>query len=76
MTTINNPDRCVFCGHYLTIEEEYTGQRCVDPAHWQAAGQFAPRDFYRMARLMAGGRAELSSRPRMNRVKSSDQPYN
>ena len=63
MGTIKNPDRCVFCGYYLTIEEQYAGQRCIDPAHWQAAGRLAPRDFYAMALLVAGSGRELALRP-------------
>ena len=63
MTVHVTPTHCVFCGHYLTIDERYAGQRCVDPAHWQAAGQLAPRDFYAMARLVAGAGAEIARRP-------------
>ena len=54
---------CLICGHYLTTDEQYTGNRCVDPGHWLAAGLLAPRDFYLMARMVAGARAELARRP-------------
>ena len=57
MATTIAPTHCVFCGYYLTIDEKYAGQRCVDPAHWQAAGQLAQRDFYAMARPVAGNEA-------------------
>jgi len=63
MGTVKHPDHCVFCGYYLTIEEQYAGQRYVDPAHWQAAGRLAPCDFYAMARLVAGSGSELAQRP-------------
>ena len=62
MTTTINPNQCVYCGYYLTFDEKYAGQRCVDPAHWQAAGQLAPRDFYAMARLVAKAGAEIAQR--------------
>jgi len=63
---MNPPDRpscCTMCGYYLTTDEKYTGLRCVDPGHWQAAGLLRPRDFYAMARLVAGARTELARRP-------------
>jgi hypothetical protein len=63
MATRVNPNHCVFCGYYLTIDEKYAGQRCVDPAHWQASGRLAPRDFYALARLVAKARAEFPQRP-------------
>jgi|GEM_PF-2273588 len=63
MVTAKNPDTCALCGYYMTNDEKYPGQRCVDPSHWQAAGQLAPRDFYTMARLMAGAGVELTQRP-------------
>ena len=63
MGTVKNPAPCIFCGYYLTIDEQYAGQRCFDPAHWQATGRLAPRNFYAMARLVAGAGPELAQRP-------------
>jgi hypothetical protein len=63
MSTVQSLRRCMICGGYLTTDEEYIGYRCVDPGHWQAAGLLAPRDFYAMARLVAGARAELIGQP-------------
>jgi len=61
MTTNNHqPGRCTICGCYLTTVQDYAGDRCLDPAHWQAAG-LAPRDFYAMARIMATGQAQQST---------------
>jgi hypothetical protein len=67
MITVRQPRSCKICGYYLTTKAQYTGYRCVNPDHWQAAGLFAPRDFYSMARMAAGARAELARRP-INRV--------
>jgi len=36
------PDCCPICGYYLTMDVEFAGQRCVDPAHWQAAAYLRP----------------------------------
>lgn len=63
MITSHRPSCCLICGHYLTTDEQYTGNRCVDPGHWLAAGLLAPRDFYLMARMVAEERAELARRP-------------
>jgi hypothetical protein len=63
MNMPERPNRCSLCGYYLTADEKYAGMRCVDPGHWQAAGLLRPRDFYAMARLVAGARAELARRP-------------
>jgi len=41
---------------------EFTGQRCVDPAHWQAAGVLAPRDYYPMAKIVSAASVELNQR--------------
>lgn len=54
---------CLICGHYLTTQDQYAGNRCTDPGHWQAAGLLAPRDFYLMARMVAGLPAEIVRRP-------------
>jgi len=62
MTASYKPTYCMICGYYLTTDEQYTGNRCVDPGHWLAAGLLAPRDFYLMARMVAGARAELARR--------------
>ncbi len=64
MTRTQNPkpDQCTICGSYLTVVEEYAGTRCLDPAHWQAAGLLHPSDFYPMARIMAEATAEYNSR--------------
>jgi hypothetical protein len=53
---------CLICGYYLTTDEQYLGHRCLDPSHWQAAGLLSARDFYSMARMVAGSRAELTHR--------------
>ena len=62
MTTVCRPHRCIICGYYLTTDEKFVGCRCVNPEHWQAAGLLAPRDFYLMARMVAGARGELARR--------------
>jgi hypothetical protein len=62
MMMTHKPPCCAICGYYLTTDEQYLGHRCVDPEHWQAAGLFSPRDFYLMARLVAGAGAELAQR--------------
>ena len=59
---LSKPNNCTFCGYYLTTLDEYAGSRCVDPAHWQAAGMLAAHDFYPMARIAAGAHAELDQR--------------
>lgn len=61
-TKMNEPENCTFCGYYLTTLDKYAGSRCVDPAHWQAAGMLAAHDFYPMARIAAGANAELDQR--------------
>ena len=60
--TMEQPTRCPICGYYLTLELEFSGCRCIDPAHWQAAGVLKPRDYYPMARVAAGSGVELSRR--------------
>jgi hypothetical protein len=64
MSIINNhePKQCTICGYYLTTSAEYTGRRCLDPAHWQAAGLLASSDFYPMARIAAQAHAEFKVR--------------
>lgn len=66
MTTENNnidiPARCTICGYYLTTFEQYAGNRCVDPGHWQAAGALTPSDFYPMARIAAWANSERNQR--------------
>lgn len=59
LVEIPQPAICAICGNYLTIGEEFAGYRCLDPAHWQAAGLLTASDFYPMARLAA--RAHLES---------------
>jgi hypothetical protein len=71
MITVRQPRSCKICGYYLTTEAQYSGYRCVNPAHWQAAGLLAPRDFYLMARMAAGARAELARRPNKQAVLSA-----
>lgn len=56
------PKCCAICGYYLTTLEQYAGSRCVDPAHWQAAGLLASNDFYPMAQIAAGANTELHRR--------------
>jgi hypothetical protein len=68
---MSEPQHCMFCGYYLTTLEKYAGSRCVDPAHWQAAGMLAANDFYPMARIAAGAHAELDQRPN----NMAPQPY-
>jgi len=46
-----NPNTCVICGRYLTIDDMYDRCRCLDPAHWQASGEIAPSNFYKMAQI-------------------------
>jgi hypothetical protein len=64
MSKINShkPMQCAICGRYLTTIDKYTGNRCFDPSHWQAAGLLASSDFYPMARLAAQANAELNLR--------------
>lgn len=57
-TQNSKPDQCTICGSYLTVTEEYAGARCLDPAHWQAAGILNSTDFYPMARIMAEATAQ------------------
>ena len=54
------PGRCTICDYYLTTVEEFAGQRCLDPAHWQAAGVLASSDFYPMARIAARAHAVIN----------------
>lgn len=61
-TKINKPTCCAICGHYLTTNAKYAGQRCLDPGHWQAVGLLASTDFYSMARLTAQASVELNRR--------------
>jgi hypothetical protein len=41
----------------LTIEVQFSGESCTDPAHWQAAGLLSAHDYYPMA--IIAGRANL-----------------
>lgn len=75
MITAHRPICCLICGYYLATQEKYTGNRCVDPGHWQAAGLFAPGDFYLMAQMIAGVRAELARRPDESRDTVPSDPY-
>ncbi len=59
---VAKPDCCPICGYYLTIIEKYAGSRCLDPAHWQAAGLLSPTDFYPMACIAAQANAEQNRR--------------
>ncbi len=59
----HQPAQCAICGCYLTMGEEYVGNRCLDPAHWQAAGLLSSDDFYPMARLTARAHLEHNLRP-------------
>ena len=54
MGIADKPERCSICGCFLTTVAAYNGSRCLDPAHWQAAG-LNPSNFYAMARIMAIG---------------------
>jgi hypothetical protein len=56
------PGQCTLCGYYFTVLKEYAGHRCLDPAHWQAAGLLAPNDFFPMAQLMIYVGAESNRR--------------
>ena len=60
--TTNKPTYCAICGYYLTSNERYVGQRCLDPGHWQAAGKLASTDYYVMARLTALSHSEPDHR--------------
>jgi len=64
MTVINSqqPSCCHICGYYLTITAEFSGHRCLDPGHWQAAGLLRPRDFYPLAQIAAAAHAEFRLR--------------
>ncbi len=61
-TNTSKPNCCAICGNYLTTVEKYAGSRCVDPAHWQAAGVLTPGDFYPMARIASWAKAEFNQR--------------
>ena len=61
MTGSNIPKCCRICGRYLTTVEEFTGYRCLDPGHWQAAG-LSPSDFYAIARVAAIGEQDAAKR--------------
>jgi hypothetical protein len=60
MDIADKPERCSICGCFLTTVDAYNGSRCLDPAHWQAAG-LNPLNFYAMARIMAIGAAHNAS---------------
>lgn len=62
---IHDPQQCIICGYYLTTHPDYADRRCLDPAHWQAAG-LAPRDFYSLALIMA---ANKTPQPNQKSVK-------
>jgi hypothetical protein len=52
---IHNPQRCPICHCFLTAAKEFGSDRCLDSAHWQAAGVLSPSDFYWMAQITAAG---------------------
>lgn len=62
MTTDDTPERCPICGYFLTTAAEFTGRRCVDPGHWQAAGVLSPRDYYPMAQIASQADVERHQR--------------
>jgi hypothetical protein len=62
MTATDGPGCCQICGYYLTKDPQFRSERCVDPGHWQAAGLLKPYDYYRMAEIVTGARAELDRR--------------
>ncbi len=51
--TTNTPNNCKICNHYQTTDTQFTGNRCLNPGHWQATGQLEPHDYYQMAELSA-----------------------
>ena len=57
---IHDPECCSICGSYLTTNEQFASERCLDPAHWQAAG-LAPTDFYSLAIVMAARQTKQST---------------
>jgi hypothetical protein len=62
MMRLNNKSNCCpICGHVQTMDAQFPGTSCIDPAHWQAAGLLSPHDYYPMARMMAraSGKPEL-----------------
>ena len=63
MTVKDKPDPCPICGYYLTTAPQFAGCRCIDPAHWQAAGVLSSRDYYPMAKIASGAHSELNRRP-------------
>jgi hypothetical protein len=62
MTTTRKPDSCSICGYYLTTAIEFSGHRCIDPSHWQAAGLLTSGDYYPMAKMAAWARIETNQR--------------
>jgi hypothetical protein len=62
MTSTDKPIRCPICGYYLTTAAQFTGYRCVDPGHWQAAGLLEARDYYPMAQIASRASVELNYR--------------
>jgi hypothetical protein len=42
----------------MTLAPQFSGQRCTDPGHWQAAGLLVADDYYKMAQLMVWTAAE------------------
>ncbi len=67
------PDRCPICGYYLTMAAEFTGSRCIDPGHWQAAGVLGARDYSPMAKIVAWANVELTHRT-ANHTSAANQP--
>ena len=72
--TTSHPTACAICGDYLTSSERYAGQRCLDPAHWQAAGVLASTDYYAMARIAALSQAELDRGREAQRKGEAQRP--
>lgn len=53
MTISSCPRLCPICSRYLTTAREYGSGRCLDPAHWIAAGELSSDNFYELARVVA-----------------------
>jgi hypothetical protein len=66
MIVTNQPSRCPYCGYYLTISVMYTGQRCIDPSHWLAAGLLTSADYLAMSLIAASANVELVQRSASN----------
>lgn len=63
MSATGQPNCCTICGGYQTTTGAYTGNRCTDPGHWQAAGLLTSRDFYSLAQIAALAHQERAYRP-------------